>query len=170
MERPTPFRSLARVQAFFRRTPSLSAAPFDVARYPQPFDVPSNTVVLPGDPALTLRPVRTAIELRDHGLKDGLCLAHDGRYADAAAHGYGATYVAEWTQDGELRRATAWLVRADRRWQLEEIALTANEACPAWLRVRLTAWAGSLPVGMAPEVPPPEPGASWAEALPSRDA
>ena len=148
MEPPTPFRSLAELQEFTRRTPALLAAPLDVSRYPRPFSVPSDEVVLPGYPSLTLRPARTAIELREHGLRERLCLAHDGRYTDAAAHGQGATYVAEWTQDGELRRATAWLVRADRRWQLEEIALTANEACPAWLRVRLVAWAASLPAGV----------------------
>ena len=113
--------------------------------YPGSYRTPTGDVVLPGTPPVSLRPLRTATEMREHGLRLGSCLASDGSYPERAHSGTGALYVVSWAAGvgvvgGELTATLSLVREPDMPWQVDELLDAADEAAPGWLVDKVGAW------------------------------
>jgi hypothetical protein len=119
------------------------------ADFPEPFEHPTGGAVLPGTPTVTVRPVRTALQMQEGGVVDQLCTATIRGYPERAGLGVGAMFHAEWKEPGESLRATVWLrFHRFQGWMIDELTLARNEPAPMWLCRRLAAWVESTVGGL----------------------
>lgn len=118
-----------------------------------PFPTPTEETDLPGAPSVHLRLLRSAAEMKDHGVRQENCLRNESLYPEEAREGLGAMYEVTWPGDGEeVRAATLWLERVDDGWILDELRGPNNSWVPAWLVRRIGAWV----TGVCGEPPPAE--------------
>ena len=146
---PARFRSRDELLELCLHLPPRGAKRWDASEFPEPFGHPTTSVVLTGSPQVELQPVRTAQEMLDRAIPDGLCISSQRRYAERAQAGDGALYVASWPRGERRMEATVWLrLSLANGWRVMEAALSRNRPVPDWLVGRLSAWADDLEPGL----------------------
>ena len=160
---PARFSSRREVADFCQTIDPFPARRWNPSSFRVTFDPPAGEQMLPGEPPVTLRPITSATDILEHGVRKKLCIARDDYYPDCVRMGEGALFEVDWTTEEGLRReATAWVRRAWKGWRLSELRGPANRQVPQWLLDRLWDWAQDLEPETIVDEPvepllPPEP-------------
>lgn len=155
------FRSRAAISAAWLDLEERRRREWSPADHEGAFRTPTGEITLPGEPPLTLRPVRTAEEMLQAGRSQYGCIPTDYRYPGKALSGEGAMYLA--TLDPGAPPITVWLERGSRgcrTWGLRELARPNNRPVEPEIESRLHAWVATLPVtggsGATADAAPPQ--------------